>query len=699
MRLVGDFVTSDDWSIISNVFPGSLTFDDVAQQLDAFHLEGIGSGASTYGIVGKAISKLEWDNKSPFVHYSVKGERYAVGFLKRDPAKEQVDVGSAKANYVGTLDLDYGVSGRRALTTLLNKTKEANTKGILWKGGFHTYFPVGSIDLTDDYQVPIMLFRGPRYRYNVLNDERIILSLDVATRYVDSRPYLEHIRSTGLDSLKREIDYTKRETKQLGKTFRGIHFFYSLIPMDVGIDGIDPRPICEIPTDSNQSVAEYLDSKYGRQKPRNWLDMNQPGLRRGEFSFAPQFLHKNISFQDVPSEISAEHTYYTDNAPRRTRDLEHTAQTRWEKTLNLFDDYGFSFLKLGPHQIKFDQSLEFPSSNHIPLPKLVAASKKTVLPSRIRDEIKRGLYEETSIKKAYLYSSGQLQKSLSLNAMNAIVVAIIDEDNANVHDMITNTCGRLSVPSKCITTEMVKTVVKRGKTFPLAGYLASLLARAKCVPWVLASQLSYDCYIATDVGRAKSENWVMMIVYDKMGKYRIGQTELTIGESIDRDSFTKCIEEVQTLVPNAKSLLYLRDGSVYDQERRDFESVVKESQLEHSAILAIREVTPFRVYRGDQSRIWRPHSGDYYILDESNMVLCAAGADEYEHGTPSPITIDFIPVIGSIDKLKAMEDVFKLSYLNWGSPGKSYSTPAPLRMAHRIARELSLGIERGTVPF
>lgn len=732
-------MTSDDWSIVSNVFPGSLAFNDVAQQLDAFHLEGVGSGASTYGIVGKAISKLQWENKSPFVHYSVKGQRYAVGFLKHDPVKDQVDVGSAKANYVGTLDLDAGVSGRRTLATLLNKTKEANTKGVLWKGGLHTYFPIGGIDLTDDYHVPLMLFRGPRYRYNVLNDERIILSLDVATRYVDSHPYLEHIRSTGLESLRREIDYTRREMKKMGKTFRGVHFFYSLIPMDVGIDGIDDRPINEIPINENQSVGEYLDLKYGKQKPKNWLVLNQPGLRKGDLSFAPQFLHKNIRFQDVPSKITAEHTYYTDDAHPRNRNPEHTAQTRWEKTLDIFDDYRFSFLKLGPHQIEFGQSLEFPSSNYIPLPKLVAASKKTVLPSQIRDEIKRGLYEETSIKKAYLYSSGnkdlaisfygslveyakeyfnfslpkkptllepnlkdmekQLQKSLSLNAVNAVVVAIIDEDNANVHDMITNTCGRLNVPSKCITTETVRTVVKRGKSFPLAGYLASLLARAKCVPWVLASQLSYDCYIATDVGRAKSENWVMMIVYDKMGKYRIGQTELTVGESLDRDSFTKCIEEVQTLVPKAKSLLYLRDGSVYDRERRDFESVVKESRLEHSAILAVREMTPFRVYRGDQSDIWRPHSGDYYILDESNMVLCAAGADEYEHGTPSPITIDFIPVIGSIDKRKAIEDVFKLSYLNWGSPGRSYSTPAPLRMAHRIARELSIGVERGTVPF
>ncbi len=735
----GVFVVGDNWSIVSNVFTGSLSFNEVSQRLDAFELEGVGSGANKYGLVGKTISKLQWDNKTPFVFYSARGKNLAVGLLNRNPIQEQVSVGSARAIYVGKLDLEHGIAGHKSLTALLNKTKESSTKRVLWNGGTHTYFPVVGIDLTNDYQVPLTLFRGPRYRYNVLNDGRIILSLDVATRYIDSRPYLEHIKASGLESLRREINLRKWEMKRLGKSFRGVHFFYSLAPMDVGIDGIDERPISKIPADAKQSIADYLITKYGDRKPRNWLDMNQPGLRRGEFAFAPQFLHKNVRFQDVPSRITAEHTYYSDNAHPGSRDPEHTARTRWEKTMDLFDEYEFSALKLGPYQIEFESPLEFPSSNRIPLPKLVAASQNAVSPSRIRDEIKRGLYQVTPIKRAYLYSSGnrdlalsfydslvkytdrnfkvrlpqkptllepnmrnmekQLQKSRTFDTRNAIVVAIIDDGNTNLHDDITNICGRLKVPAKCITTRTINKIVKQKKTFPLAGYAASLLTRANCIPWVLDSQLTYDCYIAIDVGRAKSENWVMMIVYDKIGKYQIGQTKLAVGESIDRDSLSRCIEDAKALVPDIKSLLYLRDGSVYDQERSDFEFVVKKSGIAHSAIITIRETTPFRIYRGRQSDIWRPDSGNYYILDESNMVLCAAGADEYEHGTPRPITIGFIHITGSVNQFKAFEDVFKLSYLNWGSPGKSYSTPAPLRMAHRIARELSLGIERGIVPF
>jgi hypothetical protein len=729
----------DEWSIISNVFASNMKFSDISRQLDAFRLEGVGSGASKYRIVGKIINKLGWDNKSFFVHYSVYGKSYAVGFLNHKPAQDELIVGSAKAIYEGHMDLDHKVSGHKTLAALLNKAKEVDTKSELWKGGIHTYFPVNGIDLTDDYKASLILFRGPNYRYNILNDGRIVLSLDVATRYVDSRPYIEHIRTSGLDPLRDEIDLTRREMKKLGKKFRGIHFFYTLTPMDVGIDGIDPRPIKEISANESQSVFEYLIKRYRGQKLGDWLDPDQPGLRKGEFSFAPQFLHKNVRFQDVPSRIKAEHTFFTDSAQPPDRDPEHTARIRWEKTIDLFEEYRFSTLTLGPHQIEFQPPLEFPSSNYFSPPKLVAASGNAVHPSGIKDEIKKGLYQEVPINKTYLYSSGsrklalsfydsmteyaqenfnfklpdrsillepdirkmelQIQKSLDIDSHNAVVIAIIDKANRDIHDRITNICGRLTIPAKCITESTVKTVVKQKRVFPLAGYVSSLLTRANCIPWVLASHLSYDCYIATDVGRAKSENWVMLIVYDKMGKYQVGQTELTVGESIDRDSLAKCIEEVKSLVPNVKSLLYLRDGSIYDREKSDFEFVMKNSGIKHSAILAIRKDTPFRVYRGSQSDLWRSHSGDYYILDKANMVLCAAGADEYEHGTPSPITVEFIPVVGLIDELKAIEDVFKLSYLNWASPGRSYSTPAPLRMAHRIAREISLGIDRSTAPF
>ncbi len=95
----------------------------------------------------------------------------------------------------------------------------------------------------------------------------------------------------------------------------------------------------------------------------------------------------------------------------------------------------------------------------------------------------------------------------------------------------------------------------------------------------------------------------------------------------------------------------------------------------------------------------KPLSGDYYFLDENNAVLCAAGGDIYEHGTPKPIVAEMIPIKGTLDMKLVLEDVFRLAFLNWGSPGRSYSVPAPVRMAHELASELSLGIRRAGSPF
>ena len=93
------------------------------------------------------------------------------------------------------------------------------------------------------------MFRGPFFRYNVLSDGRIILTLDTATHYIKSEPFLEEIRrkSRDLEWSKKELESKRKETERRGKRFRGIHFFYSLARQDVAIDDVDVRPISDIP--------------------------------------------------------------------------------------------------------------------------------------------------------------------------------------------------------------------------------------------------------------------------------------------------------------------------------------------------------------------------------------------------------------------------------------------------------------------
>ena len=201
-----------------------------------------------------------------------------------------------------------------------------------------------------------------------------------------------------------------------------------------------------------------------------------------------------------------------------------------------------------------------------------------------------------------------------------------------------------------------------------------------------------------DVGRSKSEWWAMSVVYDRNGKFEIKQGGPLVGENLDEQSIRYCIKEAYNYV-QSKSLVYLRDGEVFETERKVIKQCIKDLPYEEVAIVSIKETTPYRIFRRLGQRITKPLSGDYYFLDEYNVVLCAAGVDEYEHGMPKPIVAEVIPVRGDIDVKSVVEDVFRLTYLNWSSPIHSYSKPAPLKLAHELASELSSGIRRFGPPF
>lgn len=70
------------------------------------------------------------------------------------------------------------------------------------------------------------MFRGPFYRYNVLSDGRIILTLDTATHYIKSEPFLQEIRrkSKNLKWFKEEIESKKKNFERRGKNLEEFTF-------------------------------------------------------------------------------------------------------------------------------------------------------------------------------------------------------------------------------------------------------------------------------------------------------------------------------------------------------------------------------------------------------------------------------------------------------------------------------------------
>ena len=146
------------------------------------------------------------------------------------------------------------------------------------------------------------MFRGPFFRYDVLSNGRIAVTLDSSTHYVSAEPFSSEIRRKGgIDWFAKELERERQSMYAYNREFKGIHFFYDLYKNDVTIDGFDERPISEIllpqPAIVNgiecKNVADYLKAKYNRYPDIRRLHSSLPGLKGGIYTYSPQFLYKD----------------------------------------------------------------------------------------------------------------------------------------------------------------------------------------------------------------------------------------------------------------------------------------------------------------------------------------------------------------------------------------------------------------------
>jgi len=745
-----DEMSSNQLCITSNVFVANFVFDREIENFDFFKVEGIYSARERFTLFSKVIRKIQSQEKTSFASYTpAPNENYVVGYLAGNPAVPNFEVEGLKVLYEGKRPLPPTGAARRTLTELLNKSKFRELRNILWSPGGHTFYPKKGKDLNHTYRnCNLIMFRGPFFRYNILSDGKIILSLDSATHYIRSEPFLNEIRRReSLDWFVKEIEERRKVMEAQRRDFTGIHFFYDLYKNDVTIDSVDPRPISEIslpkPTIVNgiecKTIAQYLRARYVDQPVIKNLNDSQPGLKGQEFTYAPQFLYRTVPLEEIPDDILNDQTFFMDRRPRPYRNTQRPAVIRWEKMNEYYFQYNFQYVDLGPGSLKMNGPLTFPISNHFEKPKLLTNSSEPITVEELTGALSSGLHKSSRINKVFLYSvmdtningifyesmveyaksrfgvdlphqavplesdlgkmRTQLENSIRADGVEATFCIAIIPGDSNLHEEVTNICGELSIPSKCITIGVVEAVCLEGAKMHLRDTLASIITRAGGIPWILYDRLHYGCYVATDVGRSRSEYWAMSIVYDRDGKFTIKQGKLTVGEDLDEQSVRHCVGEAHRYAPSSDSLIYLRDGEVFDTERRMFEKAIEDLPYPKAAIVSIKEDVPYRIFRRFGSRIAKPLSGDYYFLDDRNVVICAAGGEEYEHGTPKPIVAEVIPMRGDIDIKVVVEDLFKLTYLNWGSPGRSYSVPAPVRLAHKSASELSKGIRRFGSPF
>ena len=741
-------------SILSNVFDANISFNKPIERFDFYVVDGVEPRSKRYELLGIVVSTLQYLEKTPFSIYTPsEKEDYIIGYLSTTPKKQNFKVNGLGVRYIGKKELPNFSPAFRTLTELLNKTKFWELRHIMWFSGFHTVYPKKWKNLERLYPgCGLGLFRGPYFRYNVLPSGKIVLTLDSRTHYIELEPFLNEIKrkDRNLEWLKQEIESEKQHFKKFRRKFKGLHFYYTFAQQDVAIDDVDVRPISEIPLSQEvevrgkicKTVLEYLKAKYrGNPLMRN-LDETQSGLKGGNYAYPPQYLHRSVDLQRIDDLILNEQTFHIDTRGQKgKKDINRPAKIRWSFITKYLQKY-FAYIDLGPLVAKFKEPCRFPLSNHFDKPRLMTGSERPITFEDLRTELTKGPYKDPRISAVYLYSvldkeestynnqfygiirhftrnrmgislpespipldkdiysvETYLERSRNIRgALDGACLAIINEESP-LHDKLATLFGTYGLPVKFVTKETAVDICISRRSSWIENICASMVARSGGVPWILYDKLNFGCYAAVDIGRTKSECWALSVVYDRSGLFEIRPGQVTIGEALDEESIEHCVSEALRYAPKSEDLIFLKDGDVYEKEKTAFEKCTKQSSLTNCAIASIKKNVPHRIFREVNHVVAKPLSGDYYFLDELTAVLCTSGVDEYKHGMPKPVVVQTIPIKGEIQPLKVVQDVFYLTYLNWGSPRRSYSLPAPVRLAHTLASELSAGIRRAGRPF
>jgi len=735
-------------ALLTNIFPMGLMFDKPLEGVDFFEVKGIFPRTEKYDKLGDVVFQLELAEKTAFAKYfKSKEEDFVIGFLAEEPQNKQYTIDSISVTYVGKQPLAPTEEGKRALLELIyniQRKKLRNAK--YWTMGRDTAFPWEWKNLYEKYGCALNFFRGPHFRYYFLSNGQPILVLDTKTHYIESKPFLEEIRFKGKDLkwLQEEIGQERERYKQSRRRFNGIYFHYVIGNKGIPIDGVDPRPISSIPIEAKiegkpwrGSVYDYLRLRYSWNKRVQKLDSSQPAVCKGSYPYAPQLLHRHVTLKKVPRNVLNENTFLMDVAERKEdRDPHSPARKRWAYLKKELDS-NFSYLDLGANVYKALKPVTTLVTT-IEKPRLmVQKDGSPVRPEHLTYALMKGPFKEPDLEEMFLFSvedslAGPFWKALTeyfennfgwsppekptllekseaeirnylekRKAQDALgktaCIAILEEDSP-LYKTLTNLFAQYSIAIQCLRKKTAVSIVEYQRKGFLEGICAGIFAKAGGIPWILHDPLVYERYAAVDVGRQKAEWWAMGIVYDQRGLYEILPGDMIVGEDLNVEALKCCTSRaLKTSKPN--SFLVLRDGDVSDRELETFKKLVDESNIKNSAIVSVKKNVPHRLFRSVNGEICKPLSGDFIELDKNLIVICLAGVDTYQHGTPIPKVLEVIPMSGHINSIDVAKDVFYLSYLNWGSPSHSYSSPAPLKLAHILASALSQGLRPFGPPF
>jgi hypothetical protein len=148
-----------------------------------------------------------------------------------------------------------------------------------------------------------------------------------------------------------------------------------------------------------------------------------------------------------------------------------------------------------------------------------------------------------------------------------------------------------------------------------------------------------------------------------------------------------------------KSILFQRDGRLLETERQGIERALFLFAEAHPdepspawTMITVEKSTsvPLRIFREAESHTESPFGGTYVLQQKHIAFLVLAGFPSRQ-GTPRPVRIE---IVGSSDTkpdlVPILQDIFRLSQLNWNTPEIDISLPLTLRFTDQKLERYSI---------
>lgn len=295
-------------------------------------------------------------------------------------------------------------------------------------------------------------------------------------------------------------------------------------------------------------------------------------------------------------------------------------------------------------------------------------------------------------------------KKFVQNLDDEVVTGIIPVVNDRYFDYkeVKEVLNKDFLPSQAIREDTLRFLNPTGGKYrgAIQNVVSGIITKGEGIPWILSDSLSSDLIIGIDSGGEKNKRaWATAYVFNEHGeKIHVRNPSYFANEGIPKEDFKKLIIEAVNLklsdghsLSKIKGITIHRDGILTKTEKEGLESAITALKLEgklkddfYCVAVNVKKGSNFRIFTENDGNVTNPQIGAFYILDQNRAFVTTTGHPILKKATAKPLSIELVNIIGKQNISSALQDIYFLSELNWGSPSSAIKLPITIYYADKM---------------